>query len=364
MFAYGDQTFAYLDLGPGIDQAYIQALTTESGLQFGDLLGRVNAAMATVNSRRDPLIASLIFETTSEVGKTRRTTRKFVQRGGEYTVARPQRGQAIGYMLPIYPHEIGTGWTERGLKRMHPDTLDGELQDVIDAWQQIYIGETLDRFFSATEIPVDNALTNATSPGFAGSGTGNNVFKGIFPDGTPIPGGYTHYARLPYTAAGVLDAGLRTYHDQIKKWHMPPFDLIGTEAAINQLRTSSTMFVEASSSLVAAGANTDRALVDGTIYVGVWNGDTRVRMGIPQLGSTLHLAMYKTYGNFAAGNPLAWRTYADDSRNVVTKSRALYPLDEAISMQDFGIGVSDRVAAALFYLNDTGGAYLPPTVQF
>jgi hypothetical protein len=362
MFAYGDQNFAYLDLGPGVDRNYIQAIRTESGIELGELLGLVNSAMGAVNARRDPLVASLVFETTSEVGKTRRTTRKFVQRGGEYTVARPQRGAAAGYMLPIYPHEIGTGFTERGLKRISRDRFNEELNDVVEAWQAIYLGETLERLFSGAEFPVDDGITAATSPGFAGSGTGSNVFSGIFPDGTPIPGGYTHYARIADTRPG-LDTGLRTYRNQIKRWHPGPFEMIGTDLGISTLRAQSDFFVEATSNLIAVGANTDRALVDPLTYVGVWDGDVRVRQPVSALGSTNHLAIYKSYGPFATGNPLAWRTYENETRDVRVESRNLYPLAESVSLQDFGVGVSDRVAAALFFLA-ASGSYTPPVVTF
>jgi len=361
MFAYGDQQFAYLDLGPGIDADYVASLRTESGYAFGDLLGLVNGAMSAVNSRRDPLIATLLYETTSPIGRARRTMRKFVQRGGEYTVARPQRGAGVSSMLPIVPHEISTAWTERGLKRIDPDRFRDELQDMVDAWQAIYIGETLDRLFSPNEFSVDDNLTTALSPGFAGSGTGSNIFSGIFPDGTPIPGGYTHYGVIKKTPAATMDSGLLAMHDLLKRWHPGPYELIGTDAAVKWIRANSLNFVDATSNLIAVGANTDRALVDPTTYLGVWNGDVKVRVGVPQLGSTFHLAMYVTFGAFNPNNILAWRTYANESRNVVVNSRSMYPLDLAVARQDYGIGVSDRVGACIMYMDDAAGAYVAPT---
>src|SRR5690606_30441473 len=65
-------------------------------------------------------------------------------------------------------------------------------------------------------------------------------------------------------------------------------------------------FVEAGSALVRPAAGSTEALVDADQYVGVLNGNIRVRHADSQIGGTA-IAIFKSYGANDVRNPLAWR---------------------------------------------------------
>lgn len=355
-FGYVDTT--YVDLPAGIDDDYLRGLQTRSGLSVAQMVQLVDEAMGAINAGADPLVADLTSFTDNPVAGSRGTSTKRVQRAGEYTLGRPQKSSRAGHMLPIGKFEMMLGFTEDGLEEISLTAFQQELDDMVAGFEQFYLGETLTRLFSPAEVAVD-AGTTVTSPGFAGSGTGDNVFSGVYPDGSALPGGYTHYA---VSTNAAIATAISTYTARLQRWHTPPFDLVGTSGAISLIEALSG-FVDAGSVLVRPGSGTDEALVDPNTYVGVLNGKIRVRHPVIGLGSTNHLAIFKSYGAFDPRNPLAWRFDPLRGRDAFVRSRASYPLAEAIALQWLGVGVGDRASAVLIHADASApGVYAAPTI--
>lgn len=348
----------YVDLPAGIDDAYVRGLQTRAGLSVADMIREVDAAMTAINEGADAIVADLTFQTSDVQAGVRGIGTKTVMRAGEYTVGRGQQSKRASHMLPIAKYEVVTGFTEDGLEAISLSSFRQELNDIVQAYQRFYVAQTLDRLFSAAEVPVDEG-TSVLSPGFAGSGTGANVFGGNYPDGTALPGGYTHYA---YTSVANLATAIKTYTARLLKWHTGPFELIASPSALD-LVTALPGFVFAGSPLIRPAQGTAEALVDPANYVGVLNGVLRVRKAVEGIGSTNHIAIFKSYGQFDSRNPLAWRWDPIKGKDVFTRSRALYPLADSVVLQWLGIGVYDRVGAALIYVNDAAVAYVAPTIS-
>lgn len=361
--AFGYIDTSYVDLPAGLDENYLRTLETASGLSVAQMIQEVDAAMQAVNTGLNPLIADLVFPTSGAAGKTRGTSTKIVQRAGEYTYSRPQTSDRVATMLPIHKIDMVLGFTEDGLNDITLDSFRQELDDMVDGFKRYYLAAVLDRLFSNAEIAVDNKNTTSLSPGFAGSGTGSNVFSGIYPDGSVIAGGYTHYSYTTSTAGIItwLDAAIT----QMGRWNDGEFDLIASDAFITTLiaaaNTAGKPVVMAGSSLVRVGSGTSEAVVDADKYIGVYGGRVRIRKGVTGFGDK-NAALVKTYGQFDSRNPLAWRYDGRRGRDAIVRSRESFPLADAIALQYLGFGVSNRTGAALLYYDAAAGAYVNPTI--
>lgn len=359
-FGYIDTT--YVDLAPGLDEGYLRSLETRSGLSVAEMIQRVDAAMSAINEGADPLVAALSYRTASANAGTRVTATKRVTRGGEYTFARPQKITRVGYMLPIAKFDMSIGFTEDGLEEISSASFDEELDAMVGGFQRFYTAAVLDRLFSNAEVPVDDTTT-VVSPGFAGSGTGTNVFSGVYPDGSDIAGGYTHYGY------GTTDASIITWLDSqvavMEKWQTGPFDLIASAAGMTALvaaaAAASKPVIMSGSSLIRLPDSQSEALVDADTYFGVYGGKVRLRYGVSGFGDN-HFALFKSQGAFADGNPIAWRYDPLRGADAFVRSRALFPLADAVALQWLGFGVGNRTAASLFYRAGGAVAYVNPTI--
>lgn len=351
----------YIDLPASIDEAYLRGLMTRAGLSFADILRMLDQRLGALNTSLDPLVASLIYPTTEIVAESAPPVAFAIDERGEYTLARPQLAEVGATMLPIRGYDVAMGFTEDGLELMPMTRIEVQVDSVLLGWRKLYRRKALERLFSDAEIRIDTRSTS-TAPGFAGSGTGSNAFvPTTYPDGTTLPGSYTHYYRI---AAASLATGLKTARDRLKKWNPPPYDLVTNQTQLDLIAAISpgdpvNGFVSAGSALVRQGTGLSEAMVDSTTYLGVLFGDTRVHMAMDDF-STANIALYKSYGNLNASNPLAWRYDQQKGRAAVVRSRSLFPLDQAVVKQDFGIGVNNRTAAVLIFVAASGN-YTPPT---
>jgi hypothetical protein len=358
---YGYLDTHYIDFPANVDVAYLEGLRNRAGVDFAQVLREIDARLGAFNGAIDPLVASLITPTTEPVAEASAAVAFEVTARGEYTLARPQLVEGAAHMLPLNGYDVTLGLTEDGLEDMSLNRIITNIESMLLGYRRLHRLEALRRLTSDAELRV-NARTTVTSPGFAGSGTGDNVFpRTTYPDGTALPGSYTHYYAV---AAGTLAATLLAARDRLRRWHMGPFDLIASAdeiALITAINAGNpaTGFVSAGSALVRPGIGDAAAAVDPTVYLGVLFGDVRIHMTIDDWSDPV-IAMFKSYGALDPRNPLAWRYDELRGRNAVLRYRSLYPLDNAVLKQDFGIGVNDRTAAVLI---DTGAApYTAPTI--
>lgn len=358
MMAFGLIDTSYIDFPSNVDNAYLRGLTLRSGMAFTEAAAILDAGLSRLNEGVDPLIALLLAPPTSEVvSQGGRTSRMVATKKSQYTIARPQLVERQAHMLAIDETEIAIGWTEDGLQEMSRDNYQAQVDGLVAGFEAMARAEALGRLFSDVEVPVE-AGTSATSPGFAGSGTGGNAFTGLYPDNTPLPGGYTHYYRD--TSANFI-ALVKSMRDRLKKWHQPPYDFIGSANMVSTLMADAA-FVSAGSALIRVGVGTAEALVDAQIYLGVFDKDIRVHMALVDFTSD-HFAVFKTYGALNPRNPLIWRYDPLRGRDAYVRSRELFPLAEAVAMWKFGVNVNDRTAATLARVA-ASGSYAAPTLTY
>jgi hypothetical protein len=347
----------YIDLPANIDTTFLEGLRTRSGYDFPQLLRQLDQRLGALNRGLDPLLAALLAPATvEEFADTTMPMPFVITERGEYTIARPQFVEGQAHMLAMRGYDVTLGFTEDGLEDLSLTRILTNVDSLFMGMRLLYRKEILKRLFSDAEIRI-SIKTSATSPGFAGSGTGGNVFSGTYPDGSALPGGYTHYYRD--TAANLL-AVIKSAKTRLAKWFSGPYDLIAPQAQIDAIvALGAPYFYRADQQFVRLGANSDIATVDPNTYVGILDENIRVRQPITDFSSP-NIAIFKTFGNLANGNPLVWKFDEKKGRAAYVRSRSMFPLSDATVLQTFGINVNNRVAATLIHI-DAAGGYDPPT---
>lgn len=353
----------YIDFPANVDVAYIQGLRTRAGVDFAQVLRLIDQRAAAFNSTVDPLVAALITPTTEETSDGSGPTAFEVTERGEYTLARPQTASGAAIMLPLKGFDVSLGFTEDGLEQMSLSRILLNIDSLFLGLKNRVRKQALRRLLNDESARV---TANATSPGFAGSGTGDNAFTRPYPDGSALPGGYTHYYTVDTDTSGLLKTTLLSAVTRLRKWHSGPFDLVANQTMIDLVSAitgtgPADAFVSAGSELVRNGSGTAEALVDPTVYIGVLFGDVRVRMAITDTTAPI-ISIFKSYGQLDPRNPLAYRYDPLKGRDAVIRYRDFYPLSNAVAKHDYGIGVNDRTAAVNIYAaSDVSGGYTAPT---
>lgn len=355
---YGYLDTRHIDFPNQIDPAYLASLQNRRGVSFQSVLQQLDSRLGAAGQTFDPLVSQLVSLSTDPVAETRAGGSLTPEEEDEYGAGTPQFIRPAGHLNPIKRFRTVLGFTEDALEEMAEAQIlrqaDGVLRGVLRN-QRL---RALTRLFDNSEVRVDRRST-ATSPGFAGSGTGDNVFGQPYPDGTSTPANYSHYIRE--TAANLIPA-IVAARDQLAKWHPGPYDLVtsGTQLALIQ---ADAQFVRATPDLILRAQGDAAANVDPATFVGVFAGDIRVWKALNELGTSAHVAIFKSYGVSDARNPLIYRYDADFGRAPVIRFRSMYPLDNAIIRHRFGIGVhGDRTGAVLINIAASGN-YTPPTLQ-
>lgn len=353
---YGVLDTKHINLPANIDATYLRGLTTRSGVQWEALLRTIDARLAAFNSSLDPLVAALITPTTEAWQEDMNTSAFVAQEENEYTVPRPQLSVRAGHMYAIKGWDISLQFTEDGLEGMTQPQILNVLDNALLGMRAKHRARALYRLFSDAEVRIHHSTT-ATSPGFAGSGTGSNAFAGSsYPSGEALPSPYTHYYRDEVADRATV---IKAARDRLKMWHPGPYDLVASAAEVTAI-TALTDFVSVGSELIRAGTGVSTAQVDVANYVGVYDNDIRVWKAANEF-TTAHIALFKSYGPLNAMNPLVWRYDSVVGRGAYVRSRMLYPLDQATLKQRFDVSVRDRTQAALIYLAASGD-YSAPTI--
>lgn len=358
-FGLNDTQNIYFPVGQNAEQ--IAGMTNRLGIGVIEMVRRVDSAIAALNTQ-DSLIAELTYDTTKDFISTRGRQDKIWHRGAEYTPGRPQRGGGGGgFHLGIYNYEIDLGFTERGLMVMPLEQFEEELRTTVQAVARGRRADVLERFFFPGEMPLNDDGEGLT-PGFAGSGTGGNVFSGYLPNGQPTPVGYTHYHQADNTDVAI-DAAIKTALRKMQNFNGQVCDMLGSQQFIERVTAilGDDKFVPAGSSLIRPAEAQTQALVDAQQYLGVYAGFIRVRPPDAQIEG-MSGALVKSYGRGNSNNPLAWRWDPLFGRGAWVDDRSLTPLAEAMVMQTYGVNVSNRTAAAFLSIGGTPGTYAPPTI--
>lgn len=349
-----------------LDTEYISFLNAQTeaavrdsnaaGVSYAELYRILNGALTALAGSRDPLIAKYATDTTEKFITQKLGSKRMWYRGAEYTPGRPQVGAGeTGYELPLWNFEMDLGTTNRAMRDMTADAFYGEVRDTIQGIAKGYRADVLERIFHALEFPLDSRAIAGNSPGFAGVG---EAVVGLDRHNVALEPDYTHYLHGADTTAGIQGA-LNGAIARIERHHDGRVEILPTEemAARITAMTADEMFVPAQTLLIRSAIDRPEALVPADRYLGVYAMKYPVLHPEPQV---VGLAAAVAPVN-PSRKPIAWRYEPRYGRHARVEDRSLFPLTEAVILQDYGVGVYDRFGMALVSAG-TGTTYINPTV--
>lgn len=332
---------------------------TPNGVAWADILDAYDERLDAYNDSFDPDLARLMAPPTDEQIVESTGIGEFeVRRSPEYTNNRPQfESIGIAHRVPVDDWSNVLGVTERKLRTMTLEQIVRNVDSAINGQRKFLRRRAFRRLTDAAEWAVVEAQKLVgRSPGFAGSGTGDNVFSVTFPNGSALPAGYTLYYR---DTAANLGAVLKDARDKLNRWIPGDKELIGPRSMID-LVMALPGFVKADSARLRTGSGETRALIDSTQYVGVYDEDILVRKPIEDWADP-NLVLYHSGGALDASNALAFRYLPQVGPDAYVRQNNSSPLDNAILERVFDWGVNNRTAVANIRV-DAAGPYVPPAI--
>jgi hypothetical protein len=276
----------------------------------------------------------------------------------EYGRPDPIQGASTGHMIPMKDYGGALGWTYTALRRGTMRKLERDVKRLIERGENTWQRKVLTRLFTdSTE-----AVGTGTSVPFADGGTADAAY---------IPGNYggrtflnthDHFAGAADSEAG-RTASLLAMIAHLNEHGIPsPYELIVSGADEAVWRAQPEFSLPTRSFLTTAGIEV-RATVDEANYIGLveaGGGWARVKSE-PRL-PTKYAGLFKPFGFNNTNTPLVVRYESGYPLGLaLVATIQQFPLQDAIAMMTFGIGIANRLAgAATFY--DAGGTWVNPVI--
>lgn len=366
MAILGPNTLAQFAIPTNWDASMLSRLQLSDGATYESLINDIAAGLSIANGSllTNPLISSLISLTTDAALEYSIGVNNGFEPHTELTQPSGQRTKSTGGMLPLNSWDRKLEWTwdmlRKARRRQVDDDIASAMADLANLWEQ----KILARLFKSTYTLVGSGKAMPIADG----GTADSTYV---PPQNPSRAGtflytHTHLGRLD----GITQANLETEIAHLwEHGHNAPYDLVIAQADVASWSntTNVTGWVKRGDGLIRYGNQADLATV-GDDYLAVIEtsayGPVRVRASarIP----TGYWAVYKSYGALDQRNVLTVRESVDYGVGAVLlpgRQFAItqYPLEGAILFSEFGVGVADRVGAAVVYNHDDN-AYVDPTI--
>jgi hypothetical protein len=346
------------------DAGMLKQIELEAGYNYEQLINDIAAGLVEVNGTllNDPTTADLLSLTTEASIEYPYGVSNGFEEATEYGVPTPKRAGTTGHMLPLIEYDRQMGWTFMFLKKARRSQIDADVAsavaDVKNLWQQ----KALARLFKST---YDSVGTGRSMP-VADAGTADAAY---IPPQMPerasaFTSSHTHLGRLN----GITQANLNTAVTHLwEHGQDAPFTLLVAEADIASWTAVATVtgYIPRAQAMIQYGTTQDLALVDAQ-YHGVVTTDhgpciLKSNARIP----TAYWALYKSFGNGDARNPLVCRynpAFGVGAVLLAGDHIRQYPLENAIMWAEMGFGIMNRVGAYVCY-NYASGSYVDPTIS-
>jgi hypothetical protein len=343
----------------GVDPSVLANTALRDGTTFAQVVAMMNAGLAALGGElANGLLAEIGSFTDEATVEYRAGSSNGMERHTEYGRPDSRRADIAGHMLPLIGWDRMLGWTwdylrDARMPQIRADIADG-LQDVRDRYRLSALTRLLKR---GDDSGAANGLgTTGYSPGFATAAASTAVdFTPPSFEGNTFTSDHEHYVGIAggaFTLAVFQDAAAELR----EHGHLPPYDAwIGgsDEAAVTAL----SGFAPVADALVTLGSGTAQANIDAMTYIGALEGfRVRVVSGIPQY----YGVFFKSYGRNSPRNPLAIRLREGLNGPRVeafpdprSGAGPVYPLQNLMLFTEFGVGVRDRTAATIRYVNNT-----------
>jgi hypothetical protein len=349
------------------DAAMLTRLQLATGETYEQLISDIAAGLAMKNGTllTNPLVASLISTTAEAAIEYPIGVSNGFERHTEYGKPNGERAKSTGSMLPLESWDRALFWSGDMLRKARRTQIDNDISSALADLENLWEKTVLERLFKSTYTSVGSS---GKSMPIADGGTADSTY---IPPQMPARAStfaytHTHLGRLD----GISQANLET---QIKHlWEHGkdgPFELLIAQADVADWSntTNVTGWVKRAAVGIRYGTQTDLAEVAPDYVAAIETsayGPVNVRASarVP----TKYWAVYKSYGALDPRNPLVVRESPDYSiGGVLLPGRQYpitsYPIEGAILFSEFGVGVADRVGAAVCFNHDDN-AYVDPTI--
>ncbi len=338
-----------------------------TGTTYDQVITDIVTALSIVNSGllNDPLYGAMLSVTTEMTVEYRDGTANGMNERTEYGEPDARRGTTIGHMLPLKSFDRKLGWTYDFLRKARPIQLEADIadaaQDIADNWQR----RALIRFFSN----VENQLGTSGYDVPLIVGGGNVPYTPPSYDGKSFASTHTHFDRQTDDAAGRL-AALKAGAAHLREHGiMPPYTAI-VPMADQTIYTGLTEFIKPQRGIQYVrtdGSNGTTAVmpIDDRYFGAVDADGNMIFLTASTRVPTDYLGMWKPYGANDQRNPLRVRYSPDLGVGAILlrgEGFRKFPLENAIILQEFGVGIGDRLNgyACLFA---AAGGYVVPTIS-
>ncbi len=349
------------------DGAMLTRISLAGGETYDQLISDISAGLAVANASllSNPLVASLISVTDEAAVEYRTGVSNGFEDHTEYGKPNAKRGTSTGSMLPLASSDRFLGWSWDMLRKARRPQIDNDIASAVADLQNLWEKKILTRLFKST---YDTYGAGKVMP-IADGGTADSTY---IPPQMPARASafaytHTHLGRLD----GITQANLETQIAHLwEHGHDAPFDLLIAQADVSSWSntTNVTGWIKRTDPLIRYGTQTDIAnIADDYIAVIETSAYGPVRVRASARIPTNYWAVYKSYGALDQRNPLVVRQSMDYGvGGVLLPGREYnitqYPLEGAIIFSEFGVGVADRVGAAVCYNHDDN-AYVIPTIS-
>ncbi len=348
----------------GWDATELAKYRLADGTTYDQVTNDIIEGLQVVNGQllSDPLYGSLL-STTEELTMEYRdgTGAGGMNERTEYARPDPRRAGTIGHMLPLRAYDRALGWTWDFLQNARQIQIDSDisaaLQDVKDNFQR----RLLMRFFSNTENLIGTA--GYDEPFVFGSG-GTIKYTPPAYNGKAFASSHTHFDRkADYAAALEAGAGHLFEHGLMGPYRaiVPAVDAATIKGLTGYIKPDRGVdYIRTDTGAVGQLRMGDEQYIGAfeTSYGIVW------LWANPRL-PTATLGMYKAFGNGDQRNPLAVRynpRFGVGAFLLRGEMLREFPLENAIIMHEFGVGVGSRLNGYAATIAGSGD-YVVPTIS-
>lgn len=345
------------------DLAYLRQFQTADGVTWDRVIARLGAALSLFNASLTQGKWAPFIRITTDIGV------EYAQGsdGGELPPMpehnRPDlfAGEAGGHMIPMRDYGGGLGWTSLALRRATASKMDLSIATIIDRAGTTWSKRLLERLFNSAEVRVG---ASGLSLPFADGGVSDAEYVPLPYEGVNFDATHDHYFRLSDDATGrsaFLAQGTETLRHH---GHLSPYVLVIPEVDI-ALWTAQAEFTPPDRAVLLTNGLERRAVIpDADTFIGAFETDRGwgFIMPTPRLPAN-YAGLFHLYGYNNINSPLVVRHETGYPLGLTLEGQVIiYPLQEAVTMFTFGVGVNNRTNGALVYFAGAGD-YVAPTIS-